>query len=87
MSKNRDVYFSQSYLSLIRREAKKAKIKLPTHLTAIKSGVGTWWLVEGKHADGSRLAEEVCADNAYDARAKVLERIVDKVEASNGGVL
>jgi len=67
-----NIQFSQLLLRGVREEARKARIKLPKRLTALRSGVGNFWLVE---ADGFR--KEVNASNAYEAKVRAIESILD----------
>jgi hypothetical protein len=69
---NINIEYSQAALRAIRGEAKKAGVKIPKRLTALKCSVGNWWLVEG---DGG-YRKEVCADNAYDAKEKVIGQLM-----------
>jgi hypothetical protein len=69
---SRDIMFCQIMLRTLRFEAKAKGVKLPKHMTALKSGVGNWYLVE---ASGG-FRQEVCAANAYDARCKAIEKLI-----------
>ena len=68
---NINIEFSREALRQVRVEAKKAGVRIPKRLTALKSSVGDWWLVEG---DGFR--KEICADNAYEAREKAIAGLI-----------
>lgn len=70
---NDNIAFSQVQLRHIRREAKKCGIELPKRLTALRSGIRGWFLVEGNGG----FRKEVCADNAYDAKYKIITALVD----------
>lgn len=67
--------FENAELRLLREEARKKKIPLPTGLTALKS-VGKWWLVE---SDGG-FSMEVCAQSALEARCKVIQHLINLAE-------
>jgi hypothetical protein len=71
---NINIAFCCLSLREIRKEAKLAGVRIPKNLTALKSGVGSWYLVEG---DGG-FREEVCADNAYDAKQKVIAGLINR---------
>jgi hypothetical protein len=71
---NDNIIFSQIHLAEFRKEAKKLNIKVPKGLTATKQSTGDWWYVSDK--SGS-FREEVTAHNAYDAKAKVIEKLID----------
>ena len=70
---NDNIQFSLISLRNIRAEARKAGVVVPKNLTAFRSSVRPWFLVEG---DGG-FSKEVCADNAYEARERVIEALVD----------
>lgn len=70
-----NIPFSCAQLRLIRGEAKASGVSIPKNLTALRSSARGWWLVEG---DGFR--KEVVADNAYDAKFKIIAVLVDEAQ-------
>lgn len=68
---DKNIQFSQLMLRTIRAEAKKEKVKIPKKLTALRSSFTNFFLVEG---DGFR--KEVEADNAYDAKYKIISKVI-----------
>ena len=68
-----DTRFACVEIKLLRAEAKRHGIKLPKKLTALKSSVGNWYLVEGEG-----FKKEVAAYSALDARIKVIQTILNE---------
>lgn len=75
---NKDIQFSRLMLRQLRAEAKSKRVKLPAGMTALKSGCGDWYLVEARGG----FREEVCAHNAFDAKCKVIDRLIPNEELS-----
>jgi hypothetical protein len=71
-----DSMFAATQLRDLRREANAKNIRLPKNLTAIKSGTGSWYLVEGDNG----FSREVSACSALDARVKALEWAISEAE-------
>lgn len=69
-----DLEFSRAELAGIREDARRLGVRLPRGMTAMRMGgsVRPQYLVESR--DG--LHAEVSAGNAYDARVKVIERLL-----------
>jgi hypothetical protein len=74
MTTNVDVEFSRTELRVLRDEAKATGTKIPKGMTALKVGMGDWYLVEGR--GGFRL--EVCAHNAYDAKCEAIKSLLPR---------
>jgi hypothetical protein len=72
MSTTNDTEITLSELAFARAEARRLKIELPKRLTAMSMHCKNWFLVEG---DGFR--KEVCAFNAYEAKAKAIHSILN----------
>lgn len=73
-----NITFCRLLLKETRQEAKKAGVILPAGLRAFKvGGMRDWWLVTG-----NGFQEEVQADNAYDAKTKVIEQFIEQHEKS-----
>jgi len=75
---NPNACFCRSFLRHVRNEAKKAKVPIPKHFTAMRMD-SKWFLVEG--AGGFR--QEITADNAFDAKAKIISSWVTNKLARN----
>ena len=68
-----NIQFCQLQLREAREEARRLGVKIPNRLTALRSSVRGWFLVEG---DG--FQKEVTAHNAYDAKYKVISNLIEK---------
>jgi hypothetical protein len=68
-----NIQFCQIQLREAREEARRLGVQIPNRLTALRSSVRGWFLVEG---DGFR--KEVTAHNAYDAKYKVISALIEK---------
>jgi hypothetical protein len=66
--------FCLTLLQLARAEAKIRDIKLPKKMTALRSMKDQWFV----EAEGMK-PEYISADCAYDARAQMIDKIIDKV--------
>lgn len=69
---NQDIQFCRLMLQTLRTEAKAKGVNIPKRMTALKSGCGDWYLVEARGG----FRQEVCAHNAYNARCKVIEKMI-----------
>jgi hypothetical protein len=68
-----DIQFSRTELRMLRSEAKTSGVTIPKGLTALKS-CGDWYLVEGRGG----FRQEVCAQNAYDAKCRAIEALLPR---------
>lgn len=75
MEMNINTRFCQYLLRGARSEAKKAGVKLPKHITAMRSDRKQFF-VEAEGMQG----EYVEADNAYEAKAKFIYAYVDRMK-------
>lgn len=66
--------FCRTLLRLTREEAKEHGVAVPKRITALGSDKGRQWFVEME----GRTGEYVSADCAYNAKAKFIQKLIEK---------